>query len=113
MFLNVAKKIKESTNLDEQGKFRTAIGRAYYAAFLTAREYLKFHKAKKFDKDRQHQDVLDTLDELEQYDLKNMLDKLRDNRVNADYALNVWIEMELCEKSLMLSEEIINSVEGI
>ena len=113
IFLNVAKKIKESINLDEQGKFRTAIGRAYYAAFLTAREYLKFHKAKKFDKDRQHQDVLDALDELEQYDLKNWLDKLRDNRVNADYALNIWIEMELCEKSLMLSEEIINSVEGI
>ena len=113
IFLEIAKGINESNDLDEQGKFRTAIGRAYYAAFLTTREYLKSHKAKKFNKERQHQDVLDALDEFEEYYLKNMLDKLRDNRVNADYFLNVLIDMNLCEKCLIISEQIINSVEGI
>ena len=46
IFLDIAKKIKENRDLDEQGKFRTVIGRAYYAAFLTTREHLKSHKAR-------------------------------------------------------------------
>ncbi len=113
IFLDVARRIKDSNDLNQQGKLRTVIGRAYYAAFLTTREYLKKHKARTFDKDRQHQDVLDALDDLEEYNLKNWLDKLRDNRVNADYILNILIDIELCEKSLIISEEIINSIEGV
>ncbi len=113
IFLSLAKKIKDDGNMDEQGKFRTAIGRAYYAAFLTTREYLIRHKAKKFDKDHQHKDVLDVLDELDANILKNMLDRLRDNRVKADYYLNTILNKDLCENSIVLSEEIINSIEGI
>lgn len=113
IFLDVAKRIKENNELDEQGKLRTVIGRAYYAAFLTTREYLKRYKGKTFDKERQHQDVLDALDDLDKYDIKNWLDSLRDNRVNADYYLNILLDMELCEKSIILSEEIINSIEEI
>lgn len=99
--------------MDEQGKIRTAIGRAYYAAFLTTREYLRKHKGKTFDKERQHQYVLDVLDELDENDLKNWLDSLRDNRVRADYYLNHLLDMDICEKSIVLSKEIINSLEGI
>jgi len=113
IFLDIARGIKSSKGLDEQGILRTVIGRAYYAAFLTTREYLKKHKAKTFDKDRQHQDVLDALDEFDEYNLKNWLDKLRDNRVTADYILNKLIDKELCEKCLIISEQIINSIEGI
>ncbi len=113
IFLDVAKSIKDNDNLDEQGKFRTVIGRAYYAAFLTTREYLIRYKAKRFDKERQHQDVLDVLDELDETILKNMLDKLRDNRVKADYHLNTMLDKKFCENSIVLSEEIINSIDGI
>lgn len=113
IFLEIAKVIKENNTLNEQGKYRTIIGRAYYAAFLSTREHLTFHKAKTFDKDRQHKDVLDALDEFDAYDVKSMLDQLRDIRVRADYYLNTFFDMDLCEKSLMLSEEIINAIEGI
>lgn len=113
IFLDIARRIKDRNDLNDQGKLRTAIGRAYYAAFLTTREYLKKHKAKTFDKERQHQDVLDALDALDEYNIKNWLDKLRDNRVKADYYLNILIDMELCQNSMVLSEEIINSIEGI
>lgn len=74
---------------------------------------MKRYKGKTFDKEHQHKDVLDILDDLDEYILKNWLDSLRDNRVNADYYLNIILDMNLCEKSILLSEEIINSLEGI
>ena len=113
IFLEVARKIKDSDDLHEQGKFRTAIGRAYYAAFLTIREHLTKRYLTKFDKESQHQKVLDTLDELGENYLKNLLDELRDNRVKGDYFLNSLINRELCENCLNLSELIIDSVEEI
>ncbi len=99
--------------MDEQGKIRTVIGRAYYAAFLTIREYLKRYKGVRFDKERQHKDVLDALDDLDKYHIKYWLDSLRDNRVDADYHLEKFIDMNLCEKSINLSEQIIDSLEDI
>lgn len=112
IFLDVAKKIKESSNLNEQGKLRTSIGRAYYAAFLVAREYLKRFGIR-FEKERQHQKVIDALDDLNQEFIKNQLEELRDFRVKADYYLNILVNMDLCEKCIILSEEIITSIEGI
>lgn len=112
IFLKVAKEIKDNKSLDEQRRFRTSIGRAYYAAFLKTREHLSY-RGYSFDKDHQHQDVLDALDDLNQNNLKTWLDNLRDNRVNADYFLSKVVHEGLCEKSLILSEEIINSIEGI
>lgn len=113
IFLEVAKKIKDKGDLPEEGKFRTVIGRAYYAAFLTIRERLSKIYQTNFDKEGQHQKVLDTLDELGENNIKNWLDTLRDNRVKVDYFLNILIDMELCDHCLFLSEEIINSAEGI
>lgn len=113
IFLDIARRIKDNKDIDEQGRFRTVIGRAYYAAFLTAREHLKKHKARSFNKDYQHKAVLDALDELDENNLKNWLDKLRDNRVKADYYLNKLLDIDLCEKCIVLSQVIINSIEGI
>jgi len=76
------------------------------------REYLRY-KGKTFNKERQHQDVTDALDDLNAYDVKNWLEKLRDNRVNADYYLEKVFNLELCKKSVTFSEEIINSIEDI
>lgn len=113
IFLEIAKFLKENKSLNEQGKFRTIIGRAYYAAFLCTREHLKNHKARTFDKEKQHQKVLDALDEFDAYYLRNRLDQLRDNRVKADYHLNIPLDLNICEKSLIISEEIIQEIEGI
>ena len=113
IFLGIAKRIKEDKTLNEQGKIRTIIGRAYYAAFLSAREYFILYKAKSFDKEHQHQDVIDALDEFDAYHLKNWLEQLRDNRVKADYNLRIFLDMNFCENSLLLSKEIIDGIEGI
>lgn len=112
IFLDIAKKVKDSNDLDEQGRLRTSIGRAYYAAFLATRERLRF-RGIKFEKERQHQDVLDALDDLDEYNIKYQLETLRTFRINADYYLNILIDKNLCEKSIILSEEIINSIEMI
>lgn len=113
VFLEVARLIKDRDDLHEEGKFRTSIGRAYYAAFLTLREHLAKHYLTKFDKEGQHQKVLDTLDELGENYLKSLLDTLRDNRVKVDYFLYSLIDRQLCENCLNLSKQIIDSVEGI
>lgn len=112
IFLEVARRLKDHVNLDDQGKIRTVIGRVYYAAFLTTREYLKKYKGRNFSKERQHQDVIDALDDLNEYDLKNWLETLRDNRISADYCLNITLDIGICEKCLNISNEIINSIEG-
>ncbi|KKN58635.1 hypothetical protein LCGC14_0550020 [marine sediment metagenome] len=113
IFLDIARKIKNYGDLDEEGKHRASIGRAYYAAFLTAREYLKRFGRFIIEEKGQHKKVLDALDTLNQEFLKNQLDTLAKNRVNADYYLNVPIDKELCENSIIISNEIINSIEGI
>lgn len=111
-FLDIARILKDNIEMEEQGKIRTVIGRAYYAAFLTTREYLNKYKGISFHKERQHQEVIDALDDLDKFDLKNWLESLRDNRVIADYYLDMELDMNKCEKSIVLSEEIINSLEG-
>ena len=113
IFLDIAKQIKDCRDLNEEGKHRVSIGRAYWAAFLTTREYLKRFKGWTFGEKKQHKEVLDALDILNEEFIKNELEKLAKNRVNADYYLNISIEKELCENCLTISEDIINSIEGI
>jgi len=113
IFLDVASRIKESNDLNEQGKIRTVIGRAYYAAFLTAREHLRKFKGIRFERERQHQDVIDALENLNEHFLKNELDTLRDFRITADYKLNYLLDENLCVKSIVISEDLINSIERI
>jgi len=113
IFLDIAMKLKNYWDLDEEGKHRASIGRAYYAAFLTAKEHLKRYEWIQFGKRSQHRQVLDALDNLNQEFIKNQLDSLRKSRVKADYNLNITINKELCEKCLRISEDIINSLEGI
>lgn len=113
IFLDIARRIKDYSDLNEEGKHRASIGRAYYAAFLTTREHLKRFKGWTFREYRQHKEVLDALDILNEEFLKNELEELAKNRVNADYYLNIPIDEELCENCLIISEDIINSIEGI
>ena len=112
IFLDIARRIKDYSDLNEEGKHRVSIGRAYYAAFLTAKEYLKY-RGREIRGRSQHRAVLNALDALNQEFIKNQLDSLRKSRVDADYHLNISINKELCEKCLIISEDIINSLEGI
>ena len=113
IFLDIARKIKDYRDLNEEGKHRVSVGRAYYAAFLTTKEYLEKYKWIEFRGKSQHRAVLDALDDLNQEFIKNQLDSLRKSRVKADYYLDILIDKELCENCLTISENIINSIEGI
>ncbi|GAI75118.1 unnamed protein product [marine sediment metagenome] len=113
IFLDIARKLKNYRDLDDEGKLRVVIGRAYYAAFLTAREYLKRYRWIEFREKGQHKKVLDALDDLNQEFIKNQLDLLRKSRVTADYNLNISIDENLCKKSIIISKDIIDSIEEI
>ena len=112
IFLEIAKYLRKNKNLDEIGRLRTSIGRSYYAAFLCTRDHLE-RKGKSFKKEAQHQDVRDYLKVLNQDFLAAQLETLFSYRVDADYMLKAEISKVLCDKCILLSQTIIESIEQI
>ncbi len=115
-FLNIAKKILLIKDLDETGKFRTSLGRAYYSAFLLTRKRLERGR-KKFDSEGQHKTVRDFLKSINMDHMANQLLVLFDYRVDADYDLsdskNRSIDMVLCNKCISIAEQVIDEIEDI
>ncbi len=116
LFLDIAKKLLNIENLDEKGKFRTSIGRAYYSAFLLVRIKLE-RKGKRFGTEAQHKEVRDFLKIILIKFLADLLKALFDYQVDADYYLtksvNKLINRELCERCITIAEEIINNINVI
>lgn len=111
-FLEIAKYLRDNKTISEIGRFRTSINRAYYAAFLLSRTRLEL-KGKSFKKEAQHQDVRDYLKDLNQDFVATQLETLFSYRVDADYILKAEINKALCDKCILLSETIIESIEEI
>jgi len=111
LFHNIAINLKNNKDIDQEGRYRTSVGRAYYAAFLITRNRLKL-KGKSFDKNKQHKDVREYLKVLNQEYLASQLKTLFDYRVKADYKLNERFNHDLCKKCIIISQEIINSIEN-
>ena len=109
IFLSIAEKLKESDDFDEVGKLRTAIGRAYFAAFLLARE----KSGQKFNDKRQHKEVREFYKIINKAFIANMLKTLADHRVDADYYLKKQIDKNICNKCLNISYKIITLVENL
>lgn len=79
-FLDIAKDLSKK---DEEALLRTAIGRAYYATFLVARD-----KTGIKERDRVHSKVITALIRNRSHRaLGNQLEKLRRLRVVADYEM--------------------------
>ena len=112
IFLEISKKLRDNTALDEIGRFRTSINRAYYAAFLIVRTRLEL-KGKSFKKEAQHKEVRDYLKDLNHDFLATELETLFSYRVDADYILKTEINKAICDKCILLSETVIESVEEI
>lgn len=115
-FLVVAKNISEQSDLNE-AFIRTAVGRAYYGAFLASHQHLSEHygiyKASSQDgKDKGiHADVIYSLEENTQLKLKSAGFKLRqarDFRVIADYKPEKEVTHDDLMDALALCESIIN-----
>ncbi len=115
-FLNIARRILLINDIDETGKFRTSIGRAYYSAFLLTRRRLERGR-KKFDSEGQHKKVRDFLKSINKDHMADQLLVLFDYRVDADYELsdskNGSIDRSLCDKCISIAEQIIEEIEDI
>ncbi len=115
-FLKIAKKLLHIKDLDEKGKFRTSIGRAYYSAFLLIRTRL-VRKGFKFGKEKQHAEVRNSLKSIGKDYLADQLKELFDYRIDADYYLtnsvNKAINESLCNKCIKIAEQVIEGIEEI
>jgi hypothetical protein len=101
--------VDNSTHKDEECRFRTAAGRAYYAAFLIT--YKKMQDFGSLFRDKQHIHR-ETIEALQKYDsgLSSKLNTLFDIRVDADYNMDVKIGRGRSLNCLKLSQRIIKQV---
>lgn len=112
LFLEIANKILSDQGFRNEGGWRTAIGRAYYAAFLATKRKLEDLGSNFVDVDRIHHEVIQELMR-KNTDLGNRLDTLREKRVDADYDMSASIPPSLGQKCAKLSEGIISSVKRL
>jgi len=100
-----------------QGIRRIVLGRAYYAAFLDAREKVRRKYPKQLaghaGKIRVHQHVRDLLKELKAANISDKLHALFEYREKADYDLHSIIDVTDMESSVLLSENIIQLVRDL
>ena len=115
-FLNIAKKLLLINDLNEKGKFRTSIGRAYYSAFLLIRTRLE-RKGIKFGEEKQLKEVRNSLKSIDKDYMADQLKELFDYRIDADYYLidsvNKSISRSLCNKCILIAEQVIEGIEDI
>jgi uncharacterized protein (UPF0332 family) len=104
-FLDLAKELKSAT---DEAKIRTSIGRAYYAAFLYAREWLRAKGWSIYDNKDDHYRVLDGL---KKYKGRALMDKMkslrRDYRNEADYNLSMDFIEKDASVAISLAQEVI------
>ncbi len=116
IYLDIAKNLLQIDTLDEKGKFRTSIGRAYYSAFLLTRTKLE-RIGFKYGEKAQHSDVRKDLKTLKEGYMADQLKDLFDYRRDADYYLskakNKIFTKLVCEKYIIIAEQIIDALENI
>lgn len=111
-FLEIANKLLGDSSYRDEAGWRTAIGRAYYAAFLAAKKRLEERGCDFVDVDKIHQEVIQKL-KSRKSDTANKLNTLRDRRVKADYYMDVPIDPKLSQGCAKLSEMIINELGSV
>lgn len=104
-FLKLAEELSASPG--DEAKLRTSIGRAYYSAFLKAREWLKPKSLKSYNGPEAHKEVQDDLERYKERMLKDKLSKLRRRRNEADYNLSRVIKEMEANDAVVLSKEIV------
>ena len=77
IFLHIARALLDIEILDEKGRFRTSIGRAYYSAFLLTRTTLE-RKGQTFSADAQHKEVREYLKTIDMDHMADLLKQLFD-----------------------------------
>jgi len=115
-FWKLAKDLIADRKYEEPCRIRTAVGRAYYAAFLYTKNKLKALGYHFHDDHRVHREVIDKLMNTGNPDyttIGSKLDKLFENRRIADYRMGKPINLGEGNFCVEVSREIIDSVELI
>lgn len=112
-FLEIATRLLKDSRYDMEGRIRTAIGRAYYAAFLLTMKKLQELGYSFRDVHRIHKDVIDQLMRNKHYTIGSKLNTLLDHRVDADYKMKAKITSNLGDSCIRLAERIIESIDRI
>ncbi|MGB2842255.1 MAG: HEPN domain-containing protein [Halobacteriota archaeon] len=104
-FLDLAEELKSAT---DESKIRTSIGRAYYAAFLHAREWLRGKKWTFYGDGRDHHEVQKGIIRYKGRKLKDNMDSLRrDYRNEADYNLRRGFNERDASNAIKLAQIVI------
>lgn len=105
-FLKLANRLINDRKYDDDCRSRTAIGRAYYSAFLYIKSRLEGWGQSFNDDHRIHSEVVDALMDRNRT-LGSQLENLRQARVDSDYHMNVPIDKNTGEYYVKLSQQII------
>lgn len=112
-FLDLSNRILSDGDYERESRARTAIGRAYYAAFLIAYQKLREKGVRIPESSEIHRAVIQTFMEKGLSTIGNPLDQLREKRVDADYHMDSNITVSLGQRCAKLSEYVIQLIEGI
>jgi uncharacterized protein (UPF0332 family) len=106
-FLDLSIHLCSDSNYKNDSRLRTSIGRAYYATFLVVREYLTDNFKCGFNDDAQeHKNVIERITNIDP-DIGEDLKKLRLDRNDADYHLNIHISSDNAKIAISRAQNII------
>jgi len=107
-FLRLAYDLKKIQN---EAELRTSIGRAYYATFLYAREWLRAKRWVIYDDYTDHKEVLKGLHKYKGRKVSDKMSSLHnDFRKEADYELRGRITRVNAEEAIRLANDIISKL---
>lgn len=111
-FLEVGTRVLSSPDLGSEAFIRTAIGRAYYAAHLFAREtLLAQHRIERDRKGKtRHGAVIRALNKPGTEFAANALDSLMTLREGSDYDLQVGIRVESVREAMQLARLVMDEL---
>ncbi len=112
-FLTLAKKLLADDKYNNETRTRTAIGRAYYAAFLASKA--KQEKRGHFfpDDHTVHKAVIDSFHDDHLSHIASKLDELKDYRSDADYHMGIPCLKIEGSKCLDLAQNIFEMLDSI
>ena len=116
-FMRIARELETHimTGFDE-AKARTAIGRAYYAAFLHGREKILGRNPfllTPYPPKEWHKRVQDAFVTLGKGSITNLLYGLHRRRIKADYRLNAQINLRDVQDSIQLADTTISKIKVV
>jgi uncharacterized protein (UPF0332 family) len=111
-YLELGKVLLVDPAYEEDSRVRTALGRFYYAAFLVALQKLQSEGIPIQDKSKIHKEVIDIYMDEGLSSIGDLLNQLREMRVNADYEMMAEMKLSICRRYASLSERAIDLIDG-